>query len=236
MAPHACTSIAWRSGPQIEAQPGTPAFVAEFQRLTASRDDASKRYAGLFQQRINDDQRSPAFTGLAASTREGYVRRIRKIETEYGDRPISTINSTACRGDILDWRDRLAGNGAREADSTFSALARILSWAHDRRRISSSPAERPGRLSHGSRAHIAWTDAEAEALIAAAQPHVALPFRIALDAGQREGDILRLTSGAYDGAKLLVRQSKTGAHLAIPVTAELRTVLDVQRRRAAARR
>lgn len=225
---------AWRGGPRIEAQPGTAAFVEEFQRLTAGRDDPSKRYAGMFQQLINDYQRSPSFTDLAASTREGYARRIRKIETEYGDMPISAIDSPAFRGDILDWRDRLAKTGAREADYTFSVLARILSWAHDRRKISSNPAERPGRLSRGSRAHIVWTDAETEALIAAARPHVALPFRIALDTGQREGDILRLTWGAYDGHSLMVRQSKTSAHLAIPVTAELRAVLDAEKMRRGA--
>lgn len=225
---------AWRGGPRIEAQPGTAAFVEEFQRLTAGRDDPSKRYAGMFQQLINDYQRSPSFTDLAASTREGYARRIRKIEAEYGDMPISAIDSPAFRGDILDWRDRLAKTGTREADYTFSVLARILSWAHDRRKISHNPAERPGRLSRGSRAHIVWTDAETEALIAAAQPHVSLPFRIALDTGQREGDILRLTWGAYDGHRIMVRQSKTGTHLAIPVTAELRAILDAEKTRRSA--
>ncbi len=217
---------AWRGGPRIEATPGTPEFVAEFNRLTADRDGPPAHHPGTFQTLIDAYQRSPEFTDLAAETRRGYVRRIRTIEAEYGTLPLAALASPGMRGDLLDWRDRLAARGRREADYTFAVLARILSWAHNRRRIAENPAERPGRLSSGSRAHIVWTDDEIAAFLAAAPDHVALPFRIAVDTGQREGDILRLTWAAYDGARLLVRQQKTGAHVAVPLTAELRAVLD----------
>lgn len=217
---------AWRGGPRIEVEPGTPDFVAEFQRLTAGRNRPA-HHAGTLQALVNDYQRSPAFTDLAPETRKGYVRHIRRIETDYGDLPIAAIASPDFRGDILDWRDRIAeASGPRQADYAFAVLARVLSWAHDRRRIPINPAERPGRLSKGSRAHIVWTDAEIEALVTAAPSHVALPFQIALGTGQRESDVLRLTWAAYDGARLMVRQSKTGTHLAIPLTADLRAVLD----------
>jgi integrase len=222
---------AWRGGPRIEAEPGTPAFVAEFQRLTAGRDKPT-HHAGTLQALINDYQRSPAFTDLAPETRKGYIRHIRRIETDYGDLPIAAIASPGFRGDILDWRDRIAeASGPRQADYAFAVLARVLSWAHDRRRIPLNPAERPGRLSKGSRAHIVWTDAEIDALLKAAPPHVALPFLIALGTGQRESDVLGLTWSAYDGARLLVCQSKSGNHLAIPLTADLRAVLDATKAR-----
>lgn len=224
---------AWRGGPAMTAQPGTPEFVAEFQRLTAGRDVPAHHH-GTLQQIINDYQRSPAFTDLATETRAGYARRIRKIETRYGSMPTAALTSPKLRGDILDWRDAMARTGRREADYVISVFARILSWAHDRRRIDKNPLERPGRLFNVTRVESVWTEAETAALLAIAPPHVALPFQIALATGQREGDILRLTWAAYDGARLLVRQSKTGAHLAIPIGPDLRAILDAARARRGA--
>lgn len=228
---HSLHHYAWRGGPRIEAAPGTPEFIAEFQRLTAGRDTTT-RHAGTLQQLINDYQRSPAFTDLAEATREGYARRIRKIETEFGDLPLRAIADPRLRGDMLDWRDRLAAKGAREADYTFSVLARILSWGFDRRRITVNPAERPGRLYRGSRSGIVWTEAQISAFVAAAPAHVALVLQIALWTGQRQGDVLRLTWAAYDGATLRLKQGKTGRHMTIPVASPLRELLKVHKAKA----
>lgn len=49
---------AWRGGPRIEAAPGTPEFVAEFERLTAGRDKPQRRTDTL-QHLINEYQRAP---------------------------------------------------------------------------------------------------------------------------------------------------------------------------------
>ena len=221
---------AWRGGPRIEAPHGTPAFAAEFQRLTEARDKPAT--TGTLQDMINAYQRAPAFTDLANETRKGYVRRIRKVEAEFGTLPIAALSSPKARGVLLDWRDRLATTGRREADYTFAVLARILSWAADRGRIPRNPVERPGRLYSGSRAESVWSDAEIAALMAVAPPHVALPAVIAQETGQRLGDVLALPWGAYDGTALRLRQSKTGRHIIIPATDRLRLALDTTPRRA----
>ncbi len=67
---------------------GTAEFIAEFKRLTAERE-GTPRYAGTFQQVLNDYQRSNAFMDLAESTRRDYIGRIRAIETRFGDMPPS---------------------------------------------------------------------------------------------------------------------------------------------------
>ncbi len=218
---------AWRGGPRIEAAPDTPEFIAEWQRLTADRDKPT-HHAGTLQELITAYQRSPAFTDLAAETREGYVRRIRKIEAEFGDLPIRALPDPRTRGAMLDWRDAMKGK--READLCLTVLARIMSWSKDRGRIAVNPLERPGRLYSGSRAESVWTDDEVAALLAKASPQVRLPFLLALHTGQREGDILRLTWGGYDGAAIQLRQAKGGRHVRIPVTAELKAVLDATKR------
>lgn len=50
--------------------------------------------------------------------------------------------------------------------------------------------------------------------------------QLAINTGQRQGDLRTLPWSAYDGQFIRLRQSKTGRHLIIPVTAELRAVLD----------
>lgn len=217
---------AWRGGPRIDAEPDTPEFIAEWQRLTADRD-TPRHHDGTLQALITAYQRSPAFTDLAAETREGYSRRIRKIEAEFGTLPLGALDRVdpRTRGDMLDWRDEMKGK--REGDYCLAVLARILSWAKDRGRIGVNPLERPGRQYSGTRAEIIWTEAEIEALLAKASAVVRLPFLLALHTGQREGDILRVTWAAYDGHAIRLRQGKTGRHVRVPVTATLKQLLDV---------
>ncbi|MFN7224436.1 MAG: tyrosine-type recombinase/integrase [Paracoccaceae bacterium] len=216
---------AWRGGPRMVSAFGTPDFVAEFQRLTAGRDRPT-HHDGTLQSLINAYQRAPAFTDLMPGTQADYARRIRKIETAFGDMPLAAIADPRVRGEFLQWRDDLAAKGPREADYCFAVLARVLSWAHDRRTIPTNPCERPGRLSSGSRADAVWTDAQIEALLAVASPQVALMVHLAVNTGQRQGDLRTLPWSAYDGQSIRLRQSKTGRNLTIPVTADLARILD----------
>lgn len=222
---------AWRGGPRITATPGTPEFVAEFERLTAGRDAPPVRQDTL-QQLINDYQRSPAFTALKPDTRAGYIRCIRRIETDFGTLPIRALQSPKVRGVFLDWRDRMGATEPRQADYRFSVLARIMSWAYDRRVIPANPCERPGRLFSASRAEIIWSEDQVAALLAVASPQIALATMLALETGQRQRDVIRMTWTAYDGSALRLRQSKTGKHVIVPTTASLRAALDATPRSA----
>jgi hypothetical protein len=83
------------------AEPGTPEFLAEWKAAVAEHDKPV-RYAGTLQQVINDDQHASAFTNLAPNTRIGYVRRIRKIEIEFGDMPLRVLEDPRARREFLD--------------------------------------------------------------------------------------------------------------------------------------
>ena len=204
---HSLHFYAWRGGPRIEAAPDTPEFLAEWQRLTADRH-VPRHHNGTLQELINAYQKGPAFTDLAAETREAYVRRIRKIEAAFGDLPLAAISDPRTRGAMLDWRDGMSGK--READYCLTVLARVLSWAKDRGRITVNPLERPGRLYSGTRVEIIWTDAEIDALLAKASLAVRLPFLLALHTGQREGDLLRLTWAACSATNWMRTARQSG--------------------------
>lgn len=59
----------------------------------------------------------------------------------------------------------------------------------------------------------------------AAEPLVRA-LMLAIWTGQRQGDLLKLTWKAYDGHSIYLRQSKTGAHVRMKVSEELKSYLD----------
>ena len=139
-----------------------------------------------------------AFRALAPKTAKDYGRILSTIGRMFGDCPLKLLHDRRTRSDFLQWRDDIARTSPRTADYTFAVFARALSWASDRGLISLNPLERHGRVWKGSRSESVWTDADEARLLAVASPPMALAFMLALWTGQRQGDLLRLTWGAYD--------------------------------------
>jgi hypothetical protein len=106
-----------------------------------------------------------------------------------------------CRGEFKAWRDRLAIKSRRQV---------IMLGPH-------SHAFSP------SRSIVADDEL---AFLERAPKHLHLPLTLALWTGQRQGDQLKLTWSAYDGTHIRLKQSKTGARVAIPVGGPLKTALD----------
>ena len=59
-----------------------------------------------------------------------------------------------------------------------------------------------------------------------APPYLRLAMLLAINTGQRQGDLLRLPWSAYDGTTIKMKQRKTGAYVPIPVADTLKAVLD----------
>jgi integrase len=214
---------AWRGGPAINGEPGSPEFLAA---LAAAQREAPKHHAGTLQEVFNAYQASPAFTSLSDSTRKGYARRLPAIEAAFGDMPIKALSDPRVRGEFLDWRDKLGQTSPREADYHMAILALMLAWGVDRGRVPANPAAKPGRLYRPDRTDNIWQEADVQAFLAKAGPQLRLPFLLALWTGQRRGDVLRMPWGAYDGATIRLTQSKGKRRVVVPVTADLKAVLD----------
>ena len=150
----------------------------------------------------------------------------KKIEPEFGDLPLAALSEKGCRGEFKDWRDRLAVRSRRQADYAWVVLARILAVALDRGWVDANPCERGGRLYSGNRRDKIWTLDDEITFLERAPQHLHLPLTLALWTGQRQGDLLRLTWSAYDGNKIILRQSKTGARVSIPAGSPLKAALD----------
>jgi hypothetical protein len=227
---------AWKGGPRLPDDFGSPAFAAAFRQAQEARKEPERKgtLLDLFHACQRSRGRSGAgrgFLDLAERTREDYVKVIAKLEREFGSMPIAALNDPKVRGVFLTWRDQRAEKAPRRADFEFSALARIFSWAFDRRMILNNPCERAGRVHHGSRADIIWTADDEAAFHNVASPELRLAMTLALWTDQRQGDLLRLPWSAYDGEMIRLQQSKTGVRVAIPVGEPLRAALAATARR-----
>jgi integrase len=214
---------AWKNGPPLRGEPGSPEFIASYNAAVAQRTPAPE---GKLQSLIDGYQGSQKFLARSERTRRDYIGQIKIIEKEFGDFPLKALAAREARGVFMDWRDRLALKSVRQADYAWTVLALILAWAKDRGRIAVNPCEKGGRLYHGTRVDFVWSIEDEAAFLQHAPAHLHLPLLLALWTGQRQGDLLRLTWSACDGSHIRLRQSKTGVRVQIPVGAPLKAALD----------
>jgi integrase len=219
---------AWRGGPRLKGEPGTPEFNASYNEAVAER---VRRQDGVLDSIIDKFQDSDAFLSLAPRTQSDYTKLLRSISNEFGDFPLAALPGRKSRGVFLEWRDGLAKRSRRQADYAWSVLARVLSWALDRGLVDGNPCEKGGRLYNTSRAEHVWSDEDEAAFMRVGSEPLRLAMMLALWTGQRQGDLLRLPWSSYDGQTINLKQSKTGARVTIPVGAPLKVALDATKKR-----
>lgn len=222
---------AWRGGPRLQGEPGSPEFLGSYNAAIARRRIRNEDLLIFVLDRFEE---SSEFTALAERTRKDYRRQLTVIEREFADFPIAALEDRRTRGEFLAWRERLAVKSRRQADYAFAVLARTLSWAYNRGIVPLNPCERPGRLYKASRSENVWTAADEEAFYAAAPQHLHLALTLALWTGQRQGDLLHLKWAAFDGKTIRLRQRKTKVPIVVPTGAPLRQALERTRARYAA--
>jgi len=213
---------AWKGGPRLEGEPGTPEFMASYNAAVAGR---RKRNEDQLISILDAFEASTDFADLADRTRKDYRRLLIVIEREFGNFPIAALEDRRTRGEFLAWRERLAVKSRRQADYAFAVLARTLSWAYNRGLVPLNPCERPGRLYRASRSENIWSKVDEAAFHAAASPHLSLALTLALWTGQRQGDLLQLPWSAYNGETIRLRQNKTKMAIEVPVGAPLKAAL-----------
>jgi integrase len=220
---------AWKGGPPLRGEPGTPEFIASYNEAVATKATPPR---GKLLSVLQAYQTSDEFLSLAPRSHSDYVGKIKLIEKAFGDFPLSVMTDNRTRGIFKAWRERLALSSRRQADYAWVVLARILSFGIDRGLVAANPCARGGRLYRGSRAEKVWTTADEAAFLQHAPAHLHLPLILALWTGQRQGDLLRLAWSAYDGGSIRLRQAKGGRPVVIPVGAPLKAKLDATAKRS----
>ena len=163
---------AWRGGPRLSGKPGTPDFIASYNEAMAQRSPTPQ---GRLQILIDGYQQSGEFRTLRERTRVGLHQTNKDHRT--GIRRLPDQGAGRARdARRVHGLARQAGDQIARGRPTMRGrvLARILSWAKNRGKITVNPCERGGRLYDGTRVDFVWTlDDEAAFLERAGAPALA---------------------------------------------------------------
>lgn len=213
---------AWRGGPRLDGEPGSARFLESYNAAHAARKEIPKN---TLQKLIADYRETGEFKDRAEASKRDYRRYLALIEAKFGDMTLRAVQDQRARGIFKRWRDSMSET-PRKADYAWTVLARVLSVAKDRGAITVNVCERGGRVYSGGRKDEIWTEDHVSRFAATAPAHLRRALVLALWTGQRQGDLLAMKWEAYDGQRIRVAQSKSGAKVTVPVHATLRAELE----------
>src|SRR6478672_3298580 len=85
---------AWRGGPQLRGQPGSPEFVQAYEKAHRERHTPDP---SLFKSIIAGYLASPEFGDVRDRTKADYMKQLAKIERAFGDLPLAALGDRSCR-------------------------------------------------------------------------------------------------------------------------------------------
>lgn len=231
---------AWRGGPRIlkataksdaaldaEIARIAPGAIARFQELSSPSN--GDHFAALVVRYL----KSPGYKALAPRTQMDRRKFLDMCREKWGTLPIRALNSGKMRSVLIKWRNEFADT-PKSADERLSAMSAVLSWAHDSGEIETNVLVNFPRIYHVDRSAVIWTQAEIDRLFAHAGEDLRHAVELAIHTGARVGD-LRALSWTNVGRSALTFQPAKGRRrktAVIPITPELRTLLDRIPRRA----
>lgn len=225
------------TGLPLSGKPGSPEFLRDY---GAAEQSLLDRHAGSFNGLVRDYTLSPEFAKLRESTQREYRRMLTKAEVKFGTMPLAALEDPRVRQDFMAWRGAVAKeSGDREADNRLSVISAMLTWARENGHVFSNHIAGFRRLHSADRSQLIWLPDHIEAFMLTAPIELQRALILALHTGQRQGDLLGLTWGNYDGATISLRQRKTirhgsaGRKVEIPCTRALKRMLDSLDRTAA---
>ncbi len=186
---------AWKGGPRLDGEPGSPEFRSAHAAAVAERRGGATH--GILAGLIIAYRQSPEFADLADSTRKERSRFLDLIQDckaplAIGGLPAETLADPRVKQHFLAWRDQWRAT-PRKADYAIQVLSAVMSWAVGRGRVSANVLLGHSTLYKANRAELIWS-ADEVAKFAAAAPSLEVGFivRLACLTGLRRADLLRL--------------------------------------------
>lgn len=216
------------TGKKLPGEPGSAEFEAEYNRLegvaVAVQEARIPTTARTMGELFIAYRGSPAFLDKADSTKADYQEAMDWMKALH-DVPLDVIDTpflTHLRDDAFAKRKRWFAN------HLVRFLSALFNWARPYGHMSSNPAEAVPKIRKPRGAPVVnrpWSPAEMRAVMKVMPPELRVAVALGAYAGLREGDAIRLTWSAYDGAAIESRQLKTGDPIWVPAHSELRRIL-----------
>lgn len=223
---------AWRGGPRLKGEKGSPEFIASYVEAHESlrRPDPERFRAVVVSYKASRDFRKNADT-----TKRQWAPWLDRIIDYFGDLRIAQFDRPEkIRPLIRRWRNQYADT-PRTADYGLQVLSRVCAHAVDPLgKIASNPCEGIKRLYSADRSEIIWTEADVAKLKAAASKEIATAIDLAAATGLRLGDLIRLAWShvGEDAIVLTTGKSRHTREVVIPLHDELRALLATIPKRA----
>jgi integrase len=182
---------AWRGGPRLVGEPGSPEFIASYnEAIEERRTPDSSRFRSL----VTLYKASGDYTALADSTKRKWGPWLDRIAEYFGELRVAQFDRPEkIRPVIRRWRNQWADK-PRTADYGMQVLSCVLGHAVDPLgRLAGNACEGIKRLYSGAdRSEIIWTDADIAQFKAACSTEIAQALDLAAYTGLRLGDLIRL--------------------------------------------
>jgi integrase len=216
---------AWRGGPRLRGEPGSPEFMASYNDAIAERRTPDK---SRFRAVVTLYKASAEYAKLADTTKRHWSPWLDRIADYFGELRIAQFDRPdKIRPLIRSWRNQWV-NKPRTADFGMEVLSRVLSYAVDPMgAIASNPCEGIKSLYSADRSDIIWTAYDIAILKANCSPEIAHAVDIASHTGLRLSDLVRL-SWSHVGEDAIViptGKSRGKREAIVPLYDALRDVL-----------
>jgi integrase len=216
---------AWRGGPRLVGEPGSPEFMRSYNEAIESRQTPD---TGRFRSIVTLYKTSGEYKELADSTTRNWAPWLDRIADYFGDLRIAQFDRPEkIRKVIRNWRNQWRDK-PRTADYGMQVLSRVLSHAVDPLgKIASNPCEGIKQLYSGDRSEIIWTEPDIAALKKTCSLEIAHAVDLASHTGLRLSDLLRLSWShiGEDAITLATGKSRGRREALIPLYDDLRNVL-----------
>ena len=206
---------------RIKAKAGTPAFALEYAALLNGATVAPEGKRRTIKALVAEYISSSRYRKLAPRTASDYDKVLAWIVSRFGDVEAKLVRQQ----DIVRAQDKQSGK-IRFANYIVQVFRVVMSYGVRIGWLKDNPAKGIPMLETQAEARQPWPPAVIDRYRAAATGRALLIFELCLGTAQRIGDVLAMRWGDIDGDGLLVRQSKTGAALWVPITPRLQSVLD----------
>lgn len=216
---------AWRGGPPVKGEPGTPEFMAAYQDAVRNhRIPDRKKFASV----IVRYKGSADYLDLAESTRRNWGPWLDRIQDYFGKlRTAQFDRHDKIRPIIRRWRGQYTGT-PRTADYGMQVLSRVLAYAVDPLgELGANPCEGIKQLYKGSRADIIWSDDDIAHLKKTCSAEIGYAVDLAAHTGLRAGDLVKLCWSHVGEHAIVMKTGKSGGRreAIVPLYDELRQLL-----------
>jgi integrase len=215
---------AWRKGPRLRGEPGSPEFMASYnEAIESRRTPDTARFRSLVTLYKAGDYKT-----LADSTKRNWSPWLDRIGQHFGDLSIAQFDRPEkIRPVIRRWRNQWADK-PRTADYGLQVLSRVLSYAVDPLgKIAGNPCEGIKQIYSANRSEIIWTESDIALLKKTCSADIGYAVDLAAHTGLRLGDLLRLSWSHVgdDAITITTGKSKHRRTAIIPLYDDLRRVL-----------